>query len=86
MRTLLTALAAYSGCAAARRYLDRPGRPERGLSNLQERLTEGRVYDYLHFPRAPRPLNRYVFNLADLCVFAGGALCLLRGGKGSPSS
>ena len=29
MRTLLTALAAYSGCAAARRYLDRPGRPER---------------------------------------------------------
>ena len=128
MRTLLTALAAYSGCAAARRYLDRPGRPERdylggrvrrkplwnegaafslpipaealplasaaalgllwgrrkrcplgtglmlggGLSNLRERLTEGRVYDYLHFPRAPRPLNRYVFNLADLCVFAGG--------------
>ncbi len=60
-----------------------------GLSNLRERLTEGRVYDYLHFPRAPRPLNRYVFNLADLCVFAGGALCLLRGGKGgkgSPSS
>ena len=53
-----------------------------GLSNLRERLTEGRVYDYLHFPRAPRPLNRYVFNLADLCVFAGGALCLLRGGKG----
>ena len=138
MRTLLTALAAYSGCAAVRRYLDRPGRPERdylggrvrrkplwnegaafslpipaealplasaaalgllwgrrkrcplgtglmlggGLSNLRERLTEGRVYDYLHFPRAPRPLNRYVFNLADLCVFAGGALCLLRGGKG----
>ena len=29
MRTLLTALAAYSGCAAARRYLDRPGRHER---------------------------------------------------------
>ena len=31
MRTLLTALAAYSGCAAARRYLDRPvnGWPDR---------------------------------------------------------
>ena len=138
MKTALAALAAYSGCAAARRYLDRASSQERsflegrvrlkvlwnegaafglpipaealplasaaalgllwgrrkrcplgtglmlggGLSNLRERLTEGRVYDYLHFPRAPRPLNRYVFNLADLCVFAGGALCLLRGGKG----
>ena len=104
MRTLLTALATYSGCAAARRCLDRPGRPERdylggrvrikplwnegaafslpipaevlplasaaalgllwgqrkrcplgtglmlggGLSNLQERLTEGRVLSLIH--------------------------------------
>nr|WP_325200852.1 signal peptidase II [uncultured Oscillibacter sp.] len=135
--TLFTTLAAWSGCAAARRYLDRTSRREEdylggrvrlksmwnegaafslpipaeslplasaaalgllwtrrrrcplgtglilggGLSNLQERLTEGRVYDYLQFPRAPRPLDRYVFNLADLCVFAGGGLCLLRGGK-----
>ena len=141
--TLITALAAWSGCAAARRYLDRhliPARSGRreadclggrvrlrslwnegaafglpipakalplasaaalgllwagrkrcplgtglilggGLSNLRERLTEGRVYDYLQFPRAPKPLNRYVFNLADLCVLAGGALCLCRGGK-----
>ena len=58
-----------------------------GLSNLRERLTEGRVRDYLQFPRAPRPLDRYVFNLADLCVFAGGALCVLRdrrGGKAAP--
>ena len=138
MKTTLTALAAFSGCAAAGWYLDRGGMRERdclggrvrlktvwnegaafslpipaealplasaaalgllwvrrrrcplgtglilggGLSNLRERLTEGRVYDYLQFPRAPGPLGRYVFNLADLCVFTGGALCLFRGGKG----
>ena len=49
-----------------------------GLSNLQERVEEGRVYDYLHFPKAPKPLNRYVYNLADLAVFAGGLALLLR--------
>ncbi|MCI9330731.1 MAG: hypothetical protein HFG05_00960 [Oscillibacter sp.] len=54
-----------------------------GLSNLLERLQEGEVYDYLQFPKAPRPLNRYVFNLADLCIATGGALCLFRG-KRSP--
>ena len=142
--TFFTALAAYSGCAAARRYLDRhpacarPGRRDAdglpgwvrlkgawnegaafglpiptgalplvsaaalgllwsgrkrcplgtglilggGLSNLRERVQEGKVYDYLQFPRAPRPLDRYVFNLADLCIFTGGALCLWRGRKG----
>lgn len=53
-----------------------------GLSNLWERLREGRVYDYLQFPRAPKPLDRYVYNLADLCVSAGGAWRLLgRGGR-----
>lgn len=145
--TLFTALAAYSGCAAARWYLDRHPAHARssrrdadflggrvrlkavwnegaafslpipaevlplasaaalgllwsgrkrcplgtglilggGLSNLRERLTEGRVYDYLQFPRAPRPLDRYVFNLADLCVFTGGALCLRREGGRSRS-
>ena len=49
-----------------------------GLSNLSERLTEGRVYDYLQFPRTPEPLDRFVFNLADLCVLAGGVLCAAR--------
>ncbi|MCI9644510.1 MAG: signal peptidase II [Oscillibacter sp.] len=142
MKTALAALAAYSGCAAARRYLDRASSQERsflegrvrlkvlwnegaafglpipaealplasaaalgllwarrkrcplgtglmlggGASNLRERLAEGRVCDYLQFPRAPGPWNRYAFNLADLCVFSGGALCLLRGGKGSRPS
>ena len=54
-----------------------------GLSNLYERLRHGRVYDYLQFPRAPRPLDRYVWNLADLCVLTGGALCLWRGRRDS---
>lgn len=142
MGTIFAALAAYSGCTAARWYLNRSSRRDTdclggrvrlkslwnegaafglpipaevlplasaaalgllwsgrrrcplgtglilggGLSNLQERLTEGRVYDYLQFPRAPKPLDRYVFNLADLCVFTGGILCLRRGGKASPPS
>ncbi len=140
MKTAFTALAAFSGCAALRRRLDRRPIPSGGeclggrvrlkvfwnqgaafglpipaealplasaaalgllwarrrrcplgtglilgggLSNLFERVSDGRVCDYLQFPRAPGPLNRYAFNLADLCVFAGGALCLLRGGGDS---
>ena len=142
MKTTLTALAAFSGCAVADWYLDCGGMRERdclggrvrlktvwnegaafslpipaeilplasaaalgllwarrrrcplgtglilggGLSNLRERTRDGRVRDYLQFPRAPGPLDRYVFNLADLCVFVGGALCLFRGGKGSRPS
>lgn len=142
MRTVFAALAALSGCAAARRRVERSvpasgrdlleGRvrlkvlwnegaafglpiPARalppasaaalgllwarrkrcplgtglilggGISNLLERVRDGRVCDYARFPLAPEPLSRYAFNLADLCVFAGGLLCLRRqrkGGKG----
>ena len=53
------------------------------VSNFYERARRGRVYDYLQLPKAPKPLDRYVFNLADLCVLAGGALCLCRGGRDS---
>ena len=49
-----------------------------GLSNLLERARQGKVYDYLQFPRAPRPLNRYVYNLADLAILLGG-ICILLG-------
>ncbi|WP_295742988.1 signal peptidase II [uncultured Oscillibacter sp.] len=48
-----------------------------GLANLWERLRYGRVYDYLRFPKAPGPLGRYVYNLADLALFAGAAGLLL---------
>ncbi len=49
-----------------------------GLSNLYERVRHGRVYDYVQFPRAPGPLRRYVFNLADLAILGGGVLLLRR--------
>ena len=45
-----------------------------GLSNLLERLRHGKVYDYLAFPKAPKPVNRYVYNLADIAILIGGLL------------
>lgn len=42
-----------------------------GASNLLERVREGRVYDYIQFPKAPGFCKRYVYNLADFAVFAG---------------
>ena len=45
-----------------------------GLSNFAERIRHGRVYDYIRFPKAPDPVNRYVYNLADLAILAGGIL------------
>ena len=52
-----------------------------GLSNLLERARHGRVYDYVQFPRAPGPLKRYVFNLADFAILAGGVILLARDRK-----
>ena len=49
-----------------------------GAGNLLERLRRGRVYDYVQFPRAPGPLKRYVFNLADFAILLGGLLLALR--------
>lgn len=42
-----------------------------GGANLWERARYGKVYDYLQFPRAPGRLKHYVYNLADLAIFAG---------------
>lgn len=49
-----------------------------GLSNLWERLRYGRVYDYLQCPKAPKRIRTYVYNLADLVIFAGTATLFLR--------
>lgn len=49
-----------------------------GLSNLRERVWDGRVYDYIQFPKAPGSLKRCVFNLADMAVFTGGLSLLIR--------
>ena len=42
-----------------------------GGANLWERARYGKVYGYLQCPRAPGRLKRYVYNLADLAIFAG---------------
>ena len=49
-----------------------------GLSNLWERVRHGRVLDYLRFPRAPGPLKKYTYNLADLAILLGAVLLVLR--------
>ena len=49
-----------------------------GLSNLTERLRHGKVYDYVRFPKAPEPVNRYVYNLADFAIAVGGVLWLCK--------
>ena len=46
-----------------------------GLSNLLERLRQGKVYDYVQFPKAPGRIKQYIFNLADFAIRLGG-LCL----------
>ena len=52
-----------------------------GLSNLWERVRHGSVYDYVRFPKAPEPVCRYVFNLADFAIFLGAAEILAGKGK-----
>ena len=49
-----------------------------GISNLWERIRHGRVLDYLRFPKAPGPLKKYTYNLADLAIFLGAVLMVLR--------
>ena len=49
-----------------------------GLSNLQERWSQGKVYDYVRFPKAPGRWKRYVYNLADFAIFLGGIALLRR--------
>jgi lipoprotein signal peptidase len=49
-----------------------------GLSNLAERLKQGKVYDYVQFPTAPGKLKDYVFNLADFAIILGSVGLVLR--------
>ena len=49
------------------------------LANLSDRIFRGSVTDYLRFPTLPwKKLRHLVFNLADLCLFLGAAVMLLR--------
>ena len=45
-----------------------------GLSNLLERLRQGKVYDYVQFPKAPGRIKQYIFNLADFAIFLSAIL------------
>lgn len=49
-----------------------------GISNLLERLKQGKVYDYVQFPKAQGCLKRYVFNLADFAILLGGIGLMFR--------
>ncbi|MBR4869291.1 MAG: signal peptidase II [Oscillospiraceae bacterium] len=49
------------------------------LANLSDRIFRGSVTDYLRFPTLPwKKIRSLIFNLADLCLFLGTALMLLR--------
>lgn len=52
-----------------------------GLSNLYERLRRGKVLDYARFPHLPGRGKNYVYNAADLAIFAGLLLLLLGEGR-----
>jgi len=53
-----------------------------GTSNLLERMRHGEIYDYIRFPKLPKPINRYVYNLADFAIFAGVVMMCIRCLKG----
>jgi len=76
-----TVLLSLSGAVLGTLWMERKRHPlgaglvlGGGLSNLAERVCHGKVYDYLRFPKAPKPVNRYVYNLADLAILTGGIL------------
>ncbi len=47
-----------------------------GAGNLCDRLCRGYVVDYFRFPVGPERFRRIIFNLSDLCVFAGALLAV----------
>ncbi|HCT92037.1 MAG TPA: hypothetical protein DF613_11765 [Lachnospiraceae bacterium] len=51
-----------------------------GLSNLTDRVTQGYVDDYVSIARGPEKLQKLVFNLSDILVFAGAVLFVVNGG------
>ena len=49
------------------------------IANLLDRTFRGSVTDYLRFPTLPwKKVRSLVFNLADLCIFLGAGLMMLR--------
>ena len=49
------------------------------FGNFFDRLGRGYVVDYLSFPKAnPKVIRKYVYNLADLLIFVGSGILLIR--------
>ena len=48
-----------------------------GLSNLLDRFLKGYVTDYFSFKTPFKRLNRLVFNISDMCIFAGAVIAVL---------
>lgn len=47
--------------------------------NFFDRLGRGQVVDYLSFPKAKlKPIRKYVYNLADLLIFLGSAILVVK--------
>ena len=49
-----------------------------GLANLLERFVHGYVTDYLQFRVPLAYLRKLIYNVADLCIFAGTAILFFR--------
>ena len=49
-----------------------------GLANLLERFVHGYVTDYLQFRVPVACLRKLIYNVADLCIFAGTAVLFFR--------
>ncbi|MBQ0058515.1 MAG: signal peptidase II [Lachnospiraceae bacterium] len=48
-----------------------------GAGNLLDRLTKHEVTDFICFKHLNGKPGKYVYNIADLALFAGATLCLL---------
>ena len=47
-----------------------------GLSNVLDRFLRGYVVDYVRLKTPFKWLNRFIFNIADFCLFAGAVIML----------
>ena len=47
-----------------------------GLSNVLDRFLRGYVVDYVRLKTPFKWLNRFIFNIADFCLFTGALIML----------
>ena len=48
-----------------------------GASNFYDRCKKGYVVDYFHINVGPKRFRRIVYNISDICIFAGAALTVI---------